>query len=445
MSKIKFYGTAGMVTGSSFLLTAENGETILIDLGMFQDENYLELNYQAFDYDVSKLSGVILTHAHLDHCGRLPLLTKFNFKGKIYMTKATRMLTELSLLDSAKIAEENKDKPPIYSVEDVEKIMRHVEEVEYGKQFDIGPYEGILRDAGHILGSASIEIKERNSEKSIVFSGDLGNNSAGLTKPTEKIHSSSTVVMESTYGDKDHPVENASEIIADEIQKIEKLGGVLLIPAFSIERSQEVLYKIDHLKKQGKVKQDTLVFLDSPMAIKATEIFRQFRYLLNTEIVKQKDDPFDFPGLSLVEQPYESKKILKIDGPKVIIAGSGMMNGGRILHHGLNYLSKATTRLLIVGFMAKGTLGRQIADGAKKVKILDREIEVNAAIRQIHSMSSHAGQTELLNWLGGIKNVEKVFIVHGDEETRIIFADKIKESLNISDIILPEMNQEFEI
>lgn len=458
---------AGMVTGSSYLLTGDSGEQILVDLGMYQEGDELgKLNFEPLGFDSTKISGVLLTHAHLDHCGRLPLLLKAGYTGKIYMTKATRMLAALVLADAAKIAAESvqvrqteiprpSDTPfnkggkgdfgtegILYTEEDVDNLLNIIEVVEYDQAFSIGDFSIVFRDAGHILGSGSIEVTDTEGKR-IVFSGDLGNTPEDMIRPTEQVKKAEYVIMESTYGDRLHRDEDPSVVLQEEINEIEKSGGVLLIPSFSIERAQELLHRINHLKNTKKIGDGTKVFLDSPMAIRATEIFRRSPELYNKELTKEMktDDPFGFPGLVLTGDAEESKKILLSPAPKVIISGSGMMHGGRILHHAMNYLADPKTRLLLVGYQAPGTLGRALLDGAKKVMIYNQEIPVGANVREVEAMSSHADQKKLLKWLGGIKDVKKVFLTHGEDGARKALEEKIKEEVGIKDVFMPALNQ----
>lgn len=436
-----------MVTGSSYLLTGENGEQILVDLGMFQEEETLsKLNYEPLAFDITKIAGVLVTHAHLDHSGRLPLLAKAGYKGKIYMTKATHMLTALVLADAAKVAAEDLDKEPLYALEDVDKVLLLIEEVAYDEVFSIGSMSVVFRDAGHILGSGSIEVSDA-TKKRIVFSGDLGNTPEDMIQPTEQVKKADYVVVESTYGDRLHKEEDPSAVLADEINEIEKNNGVLLIPSFSIERAQELLHRINHLKNTKKINEGTKVFLDSPMAIRATEIFRRSPELYNRELSKEMktDDPFGFPGLAMTASAEESRAILLSAAPKVIISGSGMMHGGRILHHAINYLADPKTRLLLVGYQAPGTLGRRLLDGEKKVMIYNQEVTVNANVREIEAMSCHADQKKLLMWLERIKDVKKVFLTHGEDSARIALQKKIKDELGIKDLLIPSLNQTVEL
>ncbi len=474
MKSIQFFGGCGMVTGSCYLLTGDNGEQILVDLGLFQESEELgKLNYEALPFDILKLSGVVLTHAHLDHCGRLPLLTNAGYTGKIYMTQATRMLTSLVLLDAAKVAAENNSRrhgdsaqiPPapfnkggkrdygsaageglLYSEEDVDNLLSKIENVEYDQAFSMGEFAIVFRDAGHILGSAIVEITDAKGKK-IVFSGDLGNTPEDMIRPTEHIAAADFVVMESTYGNRIHKEESPTAVLHEEINEIEKTGGVLLIPSFSIERAQELLHRINHLKKDNKIDEGTKVFLDSPMAIRATEIFRQSPELYNQELTKENktDDPFDFPGLNITSSAEDSRAIVFNPGPKVIISGSGMMHGGRVLHHAVNYLPDNKTRLLIVGYQAPGTLGRHLLDGAKSVVIYNQEIAVAAHIRSVEAMSCHADQKKLLQWLRHIHSVKKVFLTHGEDEARNVLGEKIRSGLGIQEVVMPKLGEKYNL
>lgn len=446
MKQISFFGASGEVTGSSYLLTSSTDTHILVDLGMFQGtKDIVALNYQPLPFKPSQLDGVVLTHAHLDHCGRLPLLVFGGYSGKIYMTAPTFALMEVILTDAAKIAKDNKEYAPLYSDDEVQKVLNMVKVVAYNTPFSVGDCSITLQDAGHILGSSSIEIVDTKTGKKIVFSGDLGNSPEDIVKPTTYIDSADYVVMESTYGDSMHPKEDVNSILQEEIQTIEKDGGVLLIPAFSLERTQELLHRIYHLKRDDKIGSDTPVFLDSPMGIRATAIFKVFKEYYNDELQSHTDDPFRFEGLVVTEDARDSKEISKAVNPKVIIAGSGMLSGGRILHHAAHYLPHPTTRLLFVGYQAEETLGRKILEGAKNVWIQDKQVRVRAMIREIHSLSSHADQPKLLTWLQHMKGVQKVFLTHGDTQQRNTFAQTVKTERHITDIILPQNGQSFSL
>lgn len=447
--KIKFLGAAGEVTGSSYLLTSDLGSSILIDLGMFQGTSEVDkLNYEPFECDCTKLSGVILTHAHLDHCGRLPILLKNGYRGDIWMTSATCDLVEISLMDSAKINRE--DGKSLYNEKLAEETIRKFRIINYRQAFEVGGFTITFRDAGHILGSSSLEIidnKSKSDIKKIVFSGDLGNSPEDLLQDTESLDSADVVVIESTYGDKLHPDSSAIDALQSEINTIEKSGGTLLIPAFSLDRTQELLHMIMHLKKDGKILAKTVVNMDGPLAEKATAIYLHHSDLFNDHV---KDDlkignPFEFPGITVIHDGKQSEALHQSPGPKVIIAGSGMMVGGRIVGHAAYFLPIKSTRLFIVGYMGEETLGRALLEGEKEVVINGVNIQVNASVNSTASMSSHADQLQLISWLSHIKNIKKVFITHGDDIPRNALSKKISEKFGITDITLPVMNQEVEI
>lgn len=447
---ITFLGAAGTVTGSSYLLTTDSNEQILIDFGMFQGRDEItKINHEPLSFDPRKLTAVLLTHAHIDHCGRLPLLIKNGYKGPIYMTEATKVLCELILLDSAKIAAENSTLTPLYTDQDVMATLRHAEIVRYGEKVSIDSLDCTYHDAGHILGSAIIELQKNDekSDKKLIFSGDIGNFPEELVRPTELIPNAHIAIMESTYGDHTHSTEDANLVLEQEINRIEKSGGTLLIPAFSLERSQVLLYKIDLLKRKNLVQQSTPVYLDSPMAIKATNIFKEFKEHHNVEYLAQEeyDDPLDFPGLQMIEHVQQSKDIKLQSGAKVIIAGSGMMTGGRILAHAIDFLPLETTRILFVGYQGEGTLGRQIVEGAKTVTISKQSIPVNATVRKLSSISAHADQPKLLSWLSYMQGLQKVFLTHGEDPTRQVLAEKVKSDLHIQDVVLPQRGDKAQI
>lgn len=436
------------VTGSSYLLTGKNNSQVLVDLGMFQGDEKLELhNYDLLQFQPSALEAVFLTHAHLDHSGRLPLLVYGGFYGKIYMTKPTRELVEIILKDSARIASKDISREPLYTLDEVEKTLKLIKVVDYGEVIKTNSFSAVFWDAGHILGSSSIVVTDLTEEMNskIAFSGDLGNTPQSIVKPTEYIDNADFVVMESTYGDSAHPNEDPEEIIKNEINEIEANPGVLLIPVFAIERTQEILHIIHHLKKDGKIRSETRVFLDSPMGIDATMPYMEFKEFQNDEIKSHTSIPFNFEGLEVTYDSRDSREISSTDDPKVIIAGSGMMSGGRIIHHALSYLSLASTRLLFVGYQAENTLGRKILEGSKNVSVDGVQVEVKAKIREIKILSSHADQPRLIKWLGHIKDTKKVFLTHGEKVQREILSEKIRESNPEIEVILPENGNSYEL
>ena len=443
--KLKFLGAAGTVTGSSYVLTSSGGQSILIDMGMFQGPEEIEaLNHESFDYSVDQLSHALLTHAHLDHCGRLPMLDFLGFNGQVWMTPPTKPLAELVLFDSAKIAERYHDKP-LYTKENVENLIDRFKTIDYNKPKTLGDFEVTFVKAGHLLGAASIVIKDTTSEGgigSIVFSGDLGNKPEELLQEFETIKEADVVVMESTYGDRLHSDADPHQLLLDEIVAAENDASTLLIPSFSLEKTQELLYMIKHYKKQGKVGEETPVYLDSPMALSATGIYKSHSKYMNHKLKAEAEDPYGFPGLQIIYKHYQSQKIKEEVGTKVIIAGAGMMTGGRIVSHAAQYLSDPKNRLFFVGYQGEQTLGREILEGLKLVTINDEQVEIKAHINKTDGMSAHADQSQLLEWLKAIGGVKKVVVTHGEDQSRSALAQKITQDLGIQDIHIPKLNEE---
>ena len=441
--KIKFLGAAGgVVTGSCYWLQGDSG-SLVIDMGMFQGLNSREKNMEMPEIEVENLKGVLVTHAHLDHGGRLPLLIKMGYKGKVYMTAATRDLVELSLHDTVKISKEHGgDK--LFGEKEVLQLLSQIEIFDIGETMTLGDFKVSFYRAGHILGAVSVLVEEKG--KLVVFSGDMGTGESPLIKPPEAPERADVVVLESTYGDRLHETEDEEKILRGVIEEIKKSRGVLLLPVFSIQRSQRILHLLDHIQKSGGLLGGMKVYFDSPMAIEATEIFGKYRSEYGGKLLRHagSDDPFDFPGLVITRHAWEKKIIRKDKKPKIIVAGSGMMSGGRIMGHAKEYLSKPSTRLLIVGYQAVGTLGRQIVDGEKLVNIDGVDIDVKAKVRQIHSMSAHADQKQLIAWLFSIKNVKKVILTHGEDEPREVLSKEILKKYKV-EILKPGLGDTIEL
>ena len=448
--KITFNGAARIVTGSCYLIETEE-DKILVECGLFQGvEEVEELNYQPFRFKPKEISNVIITHSHMDHCGNLPKLFKEGFKGKVWATDATRELCEIMLHDGAHIQEENAlrlGKESLYNKQDVLKTMKHFKAINYNDEIQITPrIRATFRDAGHILGSAIIElfVEENGKEKKLVFSGDLGQKNMPIVKEPTEIEEADIIFIESTYGNRLHPdKDKKNEMLADVINKAHKKGGKLFIPSFAVERTQELLYRLKQLLQQGKI-QRTSVYLDSPLAIKATNIFKK-HYECYDEETREQNNPFAFKGLEFTESVPKSKKLNKLNGPAIIIAGSGMCTAGRILHHLRNGISNPQNTLLFIGYQAKGTLGRAIKeDGVKEIELFGETLPVKAEVLSIDSFSGHADKDGLLEWMSCFKNKpEKVFVIHGEEESSLEFRDKLIE-LGF-DAEVPLIGQSFEI
>jgi len=502
---VTFLGAAQNVTGSSYAVDVAD-TTVLVDCGLYQERSLRDRNWAACPVFPARIKAVLLTHAHLDHCGLLPKLVREGFHGPIYCTPATAEIVQIVLLDSAKIQEEdaaNKAKRhakegrrgpypdiPLYTIRDAEAVLPFLTPVAYGTPVPVASgIKAVFFEAGHILGSAMIKL-DLNScsgnsilvggvrplpdaatgttdpspcaarlphetvarprpdliqapvvssaplERSVLFTGDLGRRHLPILRDPAVCRSADYVVMESTYGDRVH---EATEDIPDALARIlnttRQAGGKVVIPAFAIERTQELIYYLSALLRAGKIPQ-LPVFIDSPMAIRVTEVFNRHKELFDEEtkaLMGQGNEPYEFPGMTLTSDVKESKAINKVKGPAVIIAGSGMCNGGRIKHHLVNTISRKENTILFVGYQAQGTLGREILDGAKKVRILGQWYPVRARVEQLHGFSAHADREELLTWLKACAPLpRRIFVTHGEAATAVAFAALVQAKTGIS-------------
>lgn len=459
--KIKFIGGVRTVTGSCFHLSEGNLQ-ILVDCGMYQGHNEYNLNERPFDFKPKEIDYLFLTHAHIDHSGLIPKLIKDGFKGKIIMTPATKDLTELMLYDSAHIQKkdaewltkrsfhlgEDKTFNPVYTIDDVKNAVNLFTQTQYNK---IEHPNNILKYrflcAGHILGSATIELWIRTgmSEKKIVFSGDIGKKYSPIINDPQPVKDADIVIIESTYGNRLHKgISDSINELTDAIKNTFKDGGNVLIPTFAVGRAQDLMYVFNKLVKNGQLPQID-VYLDSPLAEKATNIYLFHPESYDEDTIKLLDHNKTLPlRLHFVHSVEESQRLNEIKSKAVILAGGGMCEGGRIQHHLKHNLWRSNCSVIFVGFQAKGTLGKKIIDGYKKVHILDKEIDVRAKIYTIGGFSAHADKKELLEWLGFISNNPKVFVVHGEENVSIEFANSIREKLGFETFV-PLRYQEFEI
>ncbi len=429
--QITFHGGARMVTGANYLLEHE-GVTVAIDCGLHQGSAFCERhNWEPFPYDPSKLAAVFVTHAHIDHTGRLPQLVKSGFRGKVYGTPPTRDAALLLLEDSDHILAQEAErfgKPPLYGAEDIAALAAQWEAVEYRAPVTVGPFTVTFWNAGHILGSSFIVFRVRSStgkSETVIFSGDLGNSPAPLIGSRDELPENlDYLVVESTYGDRVH--EDLAErkgILEDLVEDTVKRRGVLMIPAFAMERTQDILYELDDLAEAGRIPK-VPIFLDSPLAIKLTDVYRRYdRYLTHPARSQpgargSGDDRahlFRFPGLTMTMTTEESKAINNVPSPKIVIAGSGMLHGGRILHHAKRYLPDPKSTLLLIGYQAAGSIGRQIFDGASRVRIYGEDVSVAARVKAIGGYSAHADQPQLMSWVRSARhNLRRVFIVQGE-------------------------------
>jgi metallo-beta-lactamase family protein len=447
--KIKFLGATHQVTGSSYFLDA-GGEKILVDCGLFQERDYSYRNWDAFPVSPDQIQHVLLTHVHQDHCGLIPKLVKEGFSGDILLTSASKELFPIIVLDSARIQEEDADfkkrrhekegqkgpypEIPLYTVQDAEKCFPLLKAVPYEEFLPLNEQVKVcFHDAGHILGSAMIEIvvQDENGSRNIIFSGDIGQWDKPLLHNPTVFDRADYVVMECTYGDRNH---DSSQEIDDRLSKVInetiKVGGNVIIPTFAIERAQELLYHFSLLTRERKIP-FIVTFLDSPMAIEITKVFEQSKKYFDKEtleLFKNGQSPFDFPGLKLVDSVEGSKAINLIKGSTIVMAGSGMIAGGRIKHHLVREITRPESTLLFVGYQAVGTLGRQILDGFSPVRILGQSYLVRIRIENFEGLSAHADMSDLQRWLSNFKSPPKrVFLTHG-EETSILSLENYLQS-----------------
>lgn len=449
-AKLTFAGGTGGPTGSNFLFETEERK-ILIDCGLVQGGKMSEdENREPFEYDPDSIDLLFVTHAHLDHVGRIPFLVKNGFKGKIYSTPPTKDLAELMMEDGLRLMEkeaEHERKEPLYGSEDIKKALSLWETLPYHQ--DTALAEGLsvrLLDSGHILGSAMYEFTY-NTRK-ILFSGDLGNSPAPLLRDTEYVADIDYLLIESVYGDRIHEKrEERKMLLEDLIEETIKKKGVLLIPAFSLERTQELLFEMNDIIEHRRIPQ-VPVFLDSPLAIKATAVYKKYKNYFNIgaqTIIKSGDDVFKFPMLEFTDDVEDSKAILSVPAPKIIIAGSGMSNGGRILHHEKNYLSDPNNMLLLVGYQAAGTPGRLMQEGARSVRIMGEEIQLRAHVVNIHGYSAHRDTNGLFDFVEFMKDkVQKVFIVMGEPKASAFLAQRLHDYLGLNTFV-PKRGESIEL
>ena len=461
--KISFHGADRGVTGSCHMIEVAD-HRILIDCGLYQGGRELdEENADDFGFDPTSIDYLLLTHAHLDHCGRIPLLSKRGFKGEIITTAASRELARLVMLDSAHLQEEEaryqarkkarhghaRKAEPLYSVLDTLNSTEHFgRTANYNQPLELAPgIQATFMDAGHILGSASIflELEDAGQRRTILFSGDLGNAGRPLLRDPVTPRHADVVVMETTYGDRQHKELTPSvEELYDAITDTFKRGGNIIIPTFALERAQEILFYLREGVIQNRMPGSIQVFLDSPMAISATEIFEHHPECYEAdvaELFREGRDPFHLPGLHFTRETAESIALNRLGGGAVIMAGSGMCTGGRVRHHLKHNLWRKESSVVFVGYAAEHTLARRIIDGAHEVRIFGEDIPVNAKIHTINGFSAHADQAELLAWHQKLGKPERTFLVHGEEKVMQHFAKRLSETK----VEMPMLGQSFDL
>lgn len=464
---LTFLGAAGTVTGSMTVLETD-GMKILVDCGLFQGEPHEELlNAASFDIAPSEIHCVILTHAHIDHSGRIPLLVQQGFSGKIYCTAPTAHLSEIMLKDSGKIQEaeaawENKRRlraglepiDPLYTVDDALNALAFLYPVALHTKIDLSAHTSFeLISSGHLLGAASVVLTTRvdGVKKTIAFSGDVGNDTGLLEAPAETVPHADVAIVESTYGNRKHTgIERRAEELVDLILASTDAGGTVIIPAFAVGRTQELIFEINHFiatHSDDRVQRlkDIPFYLDSPMALDATELYKDHLKYMEGIVTTYTGNPFSMPNLHLVETTEGSIALNALKVPKVIISASGMCEGGRIRHHLKHNLWKRDTAVIFIGYQAEGTLGRALMDGAKRVQILDADVAVNASIHVIHGFSGHADSDHLKAWVQAIDGLSTVFLNHGEADARSAFAEALHASDAGYTVMIPEINTPYTV
>ncbi len=461
--RLTFHGAARNVTGSMFLLES-GGKRMLVDCGLHQGKREeSEAKNRQMPVDPASLDAVVLTHAHLDHSGRLPVLAKQGFKGKVYMTPATRDLLEIMLKDSAHIQESdikfvNKKhrerglppKEPLYDQEDVAACLSLLAGVGYGREFQPIPgVRAVFRDAGHILGSAMVEAEasENGSKRRILFSGDLGRKGMPIIRDPYQPSEAEVLLMESTYGDRLHgDLSETAGRLGELVRQSYQRRGKVIIPAFSVGRTQEIVYELHKMFGKGSLP-PVPIFVDSPLSANATEVFRNHPECFDEEtnrLFGREDDVFGFRRLTYIEKTEDSKKLNERQGPFIVISASGMCEGGRVLHHLAHSIGDPKNLVLIVGFQAQGTLGRRLVEKQERVKILGEEYEVRFQVKTLNGFSAHADRDGLLDFVRGMKRgPERIFLVHGEEAQSLALADQLRQDGRAVEV--PEAGQTAEI
>lgn len=458
--KITSYGGAEEVTGSKHLLEI-NGSRLLLDCGMFQGRRKdSDVKNRRFGFDIDRLNAVILSHAHIDHSGLLPMLARFGYRGNIYATPATRDLCAIMLQDSARIQKRDAEwlskkhmtfTPPLYNEDDVRAIMKRFISIPYEVRFPVVPNVFMtLHDAGHVLGSAMVELEyeEKGAWRTFLFSGDIGRKKMAILSDPWVPGPADVVMMESTYGDRDHdPMEQMEDKLAGYINETVGRGGKLIVPSFALERAQELIYAIKRLEIKGAIP-EIPVIVDSPLTVNITEVFRLHTESFDHEfrqLMSEDGDPFMTKNIRYIRAVEDSMAINRLEGPAIIISAAGMCEHGRILHHLKNHCGNAKNTIMIIGFQAKNTLGRRIVERRRTIRIFGMEHDLNAQIRVMNEFSAHAGRQELITFGKRFKDcAEKVLLVHGEPEGMNSLKSALKEQ-GLEHVVIPKFGETLDV
>ncbi|HEY1270010.1 MAG TPA: MBL fold metallo-hydrolase [Candidatus Binatia bacterium] len=464
MTSVSFLGAAGTVTGSRFLVESD-GRRVLIDCGLFQGKSELrQKNWAPFGVAPNALDAIVLTHAHIDHTGYLPRVVQQGFGGPVFATPPTKALLDIMLPDAGRLQEEearfvnqagySRHKPALalFTEEDARRAMPLVRRTPFGESVEVAPGISVtFHRVGHIIGAGFVVVETKKpggGTQRIVFSGDVGRKNVPILKDPEPIAAGDYVVLESTYGDRLHGAEDPKEALARVCERVVNSAGILLIPAFAVGRTQEVLYHLRTLQREGRLSPKLPIYVDSPMAISAVDLYCEYTPEHDFEMEQlrnQEGCPIEGPSMQFARSSDDSKRLNNLRGPAVILSASGMLNGGRILHHLVRRLPDPDTVLLFVGYQAEGTLGRRILEGAKDVQVLGHPVHVAAQIEEIPALSAHADSKELLDWLAEIPDKPReVFLVHGEDRARAAFSDSIRQKLGFQ-VSLPKQDERREL
>lgn len=441
---LSFFGGVGSVTGANFMI-ADDHMRILVDCGLMQGGTYVQaINAAPFPYDPATIDVLIVTHAHIDHIGKIGALVRHGFKGVIYSTPATRDLAGPMLEDAVRVMGFETNNAPLYEMQDVERALSLWQTIEYHTPTAVGSFDVYFKDAGHILGSAIVEVTHRATGKKVAFTGDLGNSPTPLLRDTEYVTDAEYMVIESVYGDRVHQNKTSRKHkLAEVIKKVIGRGGVLMIPVFSLEKTQVLLKELNDLIEDGVVP-SVPVFFDSPLGIRLTAVYGKYTTLFNEVVQKEiaaGDDIFSFPKLEVTMRGQDSEAIRRVSGPKIIVASSGISEGGRITMHEKQYLPNKKNALLLIGYQIPGSVGRQLQDGMKDVVIDGTHVPVHAEVISVSGYSSHKDAEGLLDFVSHTsETLKRLFVVMGEPRASLHLVQKVRDTLNV-DAVMPEAGE----